>query len=472
MNLSYCPYRILIVTPEKAEEPGVTNGRSDGRIFLLLGIAVFLLFGIVFRSSAVDSMLDFQQVYCGAHLFLHHQDPYNPALMKDNYRTQLGETDLIEHHNSMVYSVYLPTALLILAPIANLPWGAATVLWDLFIFGSLVTAALLMWRTSAEHAPVLSGVLIGFAMANCAVVLANGNPAGIVAGFCVIAAWCFYEERLVWLGILCLVVSLAIKPQDAGLLWLFFLLRPGTFRKRALQTAAVMAVLSIVAVAWTWHIAPNWVPEIRSNVAHWSGPGGNCDPGPTGLTAKSGTMEVITDLQSVVSLFRDSPPFYNAVTLLICGMLLGVWTVIALRADATPAFPWRALAVIVPLSLLVSYHRAYDARLLLLCIPECAMLWRRRDAIAKMALTVTALAFVFTGETVLAFVNPLVLRLHLDTSSLPGKLETVLLARLAPLALLAMGLFYLWIFAREPFCRAQSQMAVVPGQQPASVARS
>jgi hypothetical protein len=450
----------------------VRSARSDGRMFLLLGIGVFLLFGLLLRYSATDSMLDFQQVYCGAQLFLHHQDPYNPALMKDNYRTQLGETDVIEHHNSMVFSVYLPMALVILAPIAKLPWAMATALWDVLIFGSLVAAASLMWRMSAEYAPILSGVLIGFAMANCAVVFANGNPAGLVVGLCVIAAWCFYRERLVWLGVVCLVVGLAIKPQDAGLIWLFFLLRSGTFRKRALQTAAAMALLIVVSVAWTWHIAPHWVPEIRSNIAQWSGPGGNCDPGPTGLTTRSGTMEVITDLQSVISLFRDSPPFYNAITFLFCGVLLVVWAVTTLRAEQTPALAWKALAVVVPLSLLVSYHRAYDARLLLLCVPACAMLWSRRGTIAKVALTVTSLAFLFTAETLLAFFNPLLMAMHLRAGSLMGRVQMVLLARLAPLSLLAMCLFYLWIFVRDQLPAAHWQMATVTGEQAASVERS
>lgn len=443
----------------------MTGARSDGRIFLVLGIGVFLLFGVVFRYSAADAMLDFQQVYCGAQLFLHQQDPYNPALMKENYRTQLGETTLIEHHNSMVFSVYLPPALLILAPIAELPWAMATILWDIFTFVSLVAAACLMWRISADYAPVLSGVLIGFAMANCAVVLANGNPAGLIVGLCVIAAWCFYEERLVWLGILCLMVGLAIKPQDAGLIWLFFLLRPGTFRKRALQTAAAMAVLSAVAVIWTWQIAPHWVPEFRSNVAHWSGPGGNCDPGPKGLTARSGTIEVMTDIQSVVSLFRDSPPFYNAAAFLFCGILLVIWAATTLRAGRSPAVVWKALAVIVPLSLLVSYHRAYDARLLLLAVPACSMLWSKGGATAKGALAVTALAFFFTGETVLAFLNPLVQGLHLDMSRLAGKLQMVLLGRLAPLTLLAMCLFYLWMFMRELPASAQLQIAMPAGEE-------
>jgi hypothetical protein len=35
-----------------------------------------------------------------------------------------------------------------------------------------------------------------------------------------VAAWCFIKGRFIPAGILCLAVSLAIKPHDAGLVWL------------------------------------------------------------------------------------------------------------------------------------------------------------------------------------------------------------------------------------------------------------
>jgi hypothetical protein len=427
----------------------MTRAQSDSRFLLLLGIVTLILFGVFFRYRAADSMLDFQEVYCGARLFVHHQDPYNPSLMSNIYNTEFGESDLIEHHKSMIYSVYFPTAYFVLAPIGKLPWEFASALWNVLTLGSLIVAACLLWREGAQYAPVLSGALAGFAVANGAVVFANGNPAGVVVGLCVIAVWCLTQDRLPWLGILCLVVSFAVKPQDAGLLWLFFLLRPGVFRKRALQTMAITILVGAAAALWTWHIAPHMVPEFRANFAEWSGPGGNSDPGPTGLTSKSGTMEVITGLQAVVSVFRDSPSFYNSFTILFCGSLLIVWAVTTLGSDFSRSRAWTALAALTPLSLIVTYHRAYDARLLLLCIPACAMLWAKRNATAKIALAVTTVAFVFTGEVPLAFLNPLLMRMHVDTGSLLGKFETVLLMRLAVLSLLAMCLFYLWIYLRQ-----------------------
>ena len=118
-------------------------------------------------------------------------------------------------------------------------------------------------------------------------------------------------------------------------------------------------------------------------------------------------------------------------------------------AGDSSALAWMALAAITPLTLLVTYHRAYDARLLLLAIPSCSMLWAKGGFKGRAAAAVTSTAIFFTGEVPLAFLNPLLHRLHLDTGSLMSKLGMVLLMRLAPLSLLAMCLFFVWVYGRE-----------------------
>ncbi len=72
--------------------------------------------------------------------------------------------------------------------------------------------------------------------------------------------------RCVWVGILCLAVSLAIKPHDGGLVWLYFILAGGAFRKRALQSLVVTLALRTVrySVAHTGNFRigfPRCVPE-------------------------------------------------------------------------------------------------------------------------------------------------------------------------------------------------------------------
>src|ERR1035441_24793 len=98
-----------------------------------------------------------------------------------------------------------------------------------------------MWDLGAKHAPILSACLIGFLLANSESVFVTGNTAGMVVGLCLVGAWCFLENRFLAAGVLCMAISLAIKPHDAGLVWLFFFVAGGVYRKRALETLILTA---------------------------------------------------------------------------------------------------------------------------------------------------------------------------------------------------------------------------------------
>lgn len=449
----------------------MTRARSDGRFFLVLGIVILVLFGAFLEYRATDSMVDFKELYYGARTLLQHSDPYNQKIFSSLLRTEFGEASFLEHHAPTAISINLPTTYFLVMPLAVLPYGLAAAIWSILAAASLIAGACLIWRIGADYAPVLSGAFAGFTLVNGAVVLGNGNSAGVIVGLCVIAAWCFATERMVWLGILCFAVGLVVKPQDAGLLWLFFLLVGGASRKRALQALALVALLSLPAVLWVSRSSPQWMPELHSNLVEIAAHGGNCDPGPDGLTSKTGTMEIITDLQSAVSVIHDSPSFYNPVTFLICGALLLVWSFATVKSGFSPHLAWLALGVIAPLTLLVSYHRAYDARLLLLTIPACAMLWAKGGSAAKAALGLNAAALVFTGEVPLAFFNPLMKRLLAGASGTLGRLETILVMRLGVLSLVAMSLFYLWMYLREQGAAAPARLQAASAGRPVSAAR-
>jgi hypothetical protein len=435
----------------------MTKSRRDGLCFLMLGIMMFVLFGSALRFIATDSMADFRVVYSGAKCLLQHGDPYKQSDLQSFFHTEYGEPSLAsaQRRKSETLYVNLPSTILFIAPFAMLPYGPASVLWMILTIASLILAAFLIWDIGAKYAPIISGGLIGLLLASSAIVLGNGNPAGIVVGLCAIAVWCLLKQRFVPAGILCLAISLAIKPHDAALVWLFFLLAGGIHRKRALQTLAVTIGLGLAATMWVSHLAPHWMPEMRSNLAEISARGGNNDPGPAGPTSKSRTPEVITGLQAVVSVFQDDPHIYNPASYIFCGTLLLVWSIATLRSHNSPALTWFALAAVASLTLLVTYHRAYDAKLLLLTVPACAILWAEGGAIAKVALLVNTAGLVFTGEIPLAILFRLTKDLHPGTESLFGKIQTVLLMQPASLILLVMGIFYLWIYVR----RARNEVA-------------
>jgi hypothetical protein len=426
----------------------MTAAKKDGLYLLAIGSAIFLLFGIALQFSAGDSREDFKAVVYGARCLLHHCDPYNEQELFRYYQGQFPEP-LASHLRSHTLTLYvnLPATILFVSPFAMLPFAAASALWSILTAASLILAAFLAWDLASGYAPTLAGALIALSLISAAVVLGNGNPAGIVIALSVISVWCFVRQRFIVAGVLCLAISLALKPHDAGLVWLYLLLAGGILRKRALQTLGVTALLSLVAVLWVYQVSPHWIPELRSNMAIMSGPGGNNDAGPDGPTSRKHSAEMIVDLQSAISVFRDDPTFYNAAAWLVCGTLLLLWILATLRSHSSPADTWLALAAITPLTMLITYHRAYDTRLLMLAVPACAMLYAGKGIVGRLALAITALALIFTGEVPSAFLRPITANLPPISAGPLAKLATLFLARPAPLVLLLMAVFYLCVYA-------------------------
>jgi hypothetical protein len=117
----------------------------------------------------------------------------------------------------------------------------------------------------------------------------------------------------------------------------------------------------------------------------------------------------------------------------------------------------------VPLTLLVTYHRPYDAKLLLLTVPACALLWAEGRPIRWMALGVSAAAIVSTADIPLAILLLLTRNLHISTVGLSGEMLAVVLKRPTPLILLAMGIFYLWVYVRrDPALVATAELGETP----------
>ena len=306
-----------------------------------------------------------------------------------------------------------------------LPWGPAHILWMTLIVGSIFIASFLMWNIGENYEPTVSGALIGFLLANSEMLIILGNVAGIAIGLCVTAVWCFVRERFVTAGILCLAVSLAVKPQVAGFVWLYFLLAGGVYRKRALQTLVVTVVLALAAILWVTSIAPQWMGELNSNLQATMAPGALNAPGPSSVSFRSSNM--LIDLQTVISVFRDDPRIYNPASYLICGTLLLVWSIRTLRARFSQPGAWIALAAIAALSLLPVYHRQYDAKLLLLTVPACAMLWAEGGPIGWIALLVNSAGVVVTGDIPSAILLNLTGNLRIPAAGLCGKVLTVVL---------------------------------------------
>jgi hypothetical protein len=419
-------------------------------LFVLLAAAgVSLLWSLSLARNSPGGMMGFPGIYYGTRCLMHHCDPYNvQQLTAFSASSGAAMQDMpLPRLQAMTLYVNLPTTSLFVAPFAALPLQTALMLWNCLLIVAFLIATLLMWQLGAARSRGVALLLASIVLANCEVVFSGGNTAGFVVALCVIAVWCFLQSRLEVVGVLCLAAGLAMKPHDAALIWLYFLLAGGSLRKRALQAAGLAATLAVVAAIWVSFAAPHWLPEMRSNLAAISAPGGINEPGPSSIGVNSADM--IIDLQTVFSIVRNEPGFYNTATYLTCGAVLLFWTRAVLRARFTPQSAWFALVSVASLSMLITYHRSYDAKLLLIAIPACAVLWSERGKVAWVALALTGTCVMMTADIPLTVVALATEHLPMTAPGVGAKLTAILLGRPAPLLLFATALFYLWVFVRR-----------------------
>jgi len=443
-------------------------GRRPGiaLLLILLGAGFSVLWGSYLARSTSGGMADFKAVYYGARCLMQHTDPY-----QDNQLLQAYEADgrripadpilAMLYRRAVLVCINLPTTLFLIIPFALLHLELAYALWLLIMAAGLTLAAFLIWQQTATTSPGIALSLICFLLANCVILFKDGNAAGIVVALSVIAVWCFLQDRFVGAGILLLALGLAIKPHDAGLIWLYFLLAGGLLRKRALQTLAVTVVLALPAVLWVSHVAPHWLPELRSNLQTASSHGGLNDPGPVSLGFHH--PDPIIDLQALLSIFRDDPRFYTLTGYLISGVLLVLWAVATLRSRQSPKGAWLALAAVSALTMLVTYHRQHDAKLLMLAIPACAMLCAEGGRKGWFALLATSTGIVLTGDVPATFLSMFTVHMSVEPG-LIGRLKSVLLFEPAPLVLLVIATFFIWVYWQE----ASLEFAAVKRQSIAS----
>ena len=432
----------------------MTRARIHGLLLFLVGSALFVWLGTFWESTTRVSMVDFKAVYCGARGLIEHRDPYNPDELERIYLSEAAghSSDPLKIQLAVTRYIYLPTAFILTVPFALLAWGPAHMVWMIATGAIFILAAFLMWSLASTRAPVISGWLICCFLLTSELLIEVGNAAGIAISLCVIAVWCFLQERFVPAGILCLAISLLVKPHDTGLVWLYFLLAGGVHRKRALQTLLLTAALALPMILWVSYTSPQWMREMGSNLQTHSSHGDDSDPGPSGIEPRAHGAQLIS-LQTAFSVFRDDSRFYNPASYILSGALLLVWAVAVLRTRFTPTNAWLALAAVAAISMLPTYHRQQDTRLLLLMFPAFAALWSERGLIRWLALAVSAVGVVFTGDVLLQLLGVWAYHIGTSTSTLSGQFLTLLLARPAPLALLAVSVFYLGLMFADALLR-------------------
>ena len=419
--------------------------RRDGQIFLFLGCLIFLVSSTILLRVNRTPLRDFRMVYSGSRCLLNGSDPYIQENVLRVYREEIDRQSTDSERDLLVVSriVYPPSVFVVGLFFAVLPFVLAQTLWAAALAALFMVAAWMAWDLAADSSPILAGVVLCFCLGNSESIVLFGNPGSIAVSLAVIAAWSFLRYCFVPVGIFCLAVGLAVKPHDTFFLWLCFLLAGGVFRSAALKSLFLSLAVSLPVTLYVFYLAPHWVLELRANLQGFFAPGSTNDP-----AGFHGTC-AITSLQAITSYFWPDPGAYNLVAYFLCAPLIIGWIFITLRSRPTGNAAWFALATIAPLSMLPVYHRQYDAKLILLAVPALCLLWQRGGRTAWGAFIVSGVALVLNGDLPWSL---LLMELNKHSQIPSGSAVrpfNFLLNAPVPLSLLAMGGFYLWVYARS-----------------------
>src|SRR5690349_912930 len=96
-------------------------------LFFFLCLAFFIDRG-PYRALRYSTTGDFSTLYAAARCWLHSENPYSAPALKHELASA-GAPDSIVRAQDVNVSVYMPSAMPLMAPVATLPWRVANPVW-------------------------------------------------------------------------------------------------------------------------------------------------------------------------------------------------------------------------------------------------------------------------------------------------------------------------------------------------------
>lgn len=318
------------------------------RWLLLASLAAATLFFHRGISRAIDRGLrDFAGPFAGTRLFWTGGNPYDATVLLATLE-RAGATD-----KAPPPAVYPAATFVALAPFALLPAHPAKLLF-------LATGMLLLgigvrgWAKELELSSTQIGLL-------CALILAGShlhtalfvaNPGLVAVGALLAGTWCSQRQHDK-AGFALMLWSLLLKPQlgIVGILWLLLQkrLRP------ALALTFTSAAIAVASIGYLHVNVPESLPQWQANAKAEHTSGSISATGSLGIhrVDPAGLWAAMTgrDLASAVQI--GAAAAYALLALFVA------------RNASASARPGATLAILGIAALLASYHRAYDAVLLI-----------------------------------------------------------------------------------------------------------
>lgn len=342
------------------------------------------------RAATLSS--DFALPYAAARAWRSGDNPYDHGALDRIWLAAGGEPERRPNRKTTP-SIYPPTTLILVAPLTFFSWKSARyILLLLNLALTLLVLKLLLpmanfapggWRASLFLA-------LAFGLAPLQTGMALGNLIIPAAALALLAVWAGSTKKEALSGIL-LALSLCLKPQIGAIFWLGYVLQR---RRRAAMIAIVISlVLAIFALGRLELSRIDWLNQWKSNYLESFSAGGTNSP-----TAANPSRHHLLNLQWLLNTFLESGRQADLLTYAFVGIQLAVLCLSQCASKRNEILLFSALIV---LGLLSSYHRFYDATLLIL-----PLLWsltaisggRRKQALLSLSLIIP---FMIPGAVIL-----------------------------------------------------------------------
>ncbi|MCC7407672.1 MAG: DUF2029 domain-containing protein [Phycisphaeraceae bacterium] len=347
----------------------VTGGVSGNSLRLLIFLAALVWFTIHGPYNGLLNSSDLRLIYAQSRAWLEGRNPYHH---EDLFTVLINQG--VDVAGAMPRdhwpAIYPPTMHPLIAPLALMPWPAARVTWILVNLAVLVGTVVLLWRWVGWSIDDPRGrwlILITLLFWPLHTGFGTGQLTLLSLMLGLAAADCDRRGRTLCASLL-LGAGIALKPQVAGVLWLWLALEG---RWRACLWSFLVPLLSgsLGAAVLYLNDVP-WLADLRRNLAD-NALGGGGDPTPVNPLRFQ-----LLNLQWPLHEFIHSRWLVNALVLAIA-LLVTVAATIAARRRRDHLTSMLLLATLASLSMLIVYRRMYDAVMLLPAVAVQLDAWGR-----------------------------------------------------------------------------------------------
>jgi hypothetical protein len=369
--------------------PGWRSPRAFAWAALALAAGYLLVWGV---WRGLTTSFDLTVGFAAGQAWFQGRDPYDVMVLEEILGASSGGVDTGNRLDAL-RNVYLPATLPLFVPFGVVSWPVARVA----MLGLNVAAAVFIavglgrslgWRPTEPRALLLAAFVLALAPLHTS--MAIGQSAVLATALLVAGLLLQRSGRATAAGVaygLAMAVKIQIGLPFVAYQW---------WRRRwitAGSATAVLALLGVVAILRMAAAGVPWLSTWSANLALLSGPGGINDASPFNDDRYS-----LVNLQYLLHSLGSDRSSAEVITLAVVAAIALVALLLLFRVRDERR-DLLAFAVIAPLSLLVVYHRFYDAVLLAFPIAWAVSRWEAGERRLAGAMLLLSADFLLPAQT-------------------------------------------------------------------------